>query len=38
MNIIEKLENWLKIKLENGAEGWIKSKGIKTNSLISTIY
>lgn len=29
VNIIEKLENWLKIKLENGAEGWIKSKGIK---------
>ena len=29
VNILEKLENWLKIKLENGAEGWIKSKGIK---------
>ena len=29
VNISEKLENWLKIKLENGAEGWIKSKGIK---------
>ena len=29
VNIIEKLENWLKIKLENGAEGWIKSKDIK---------
>ena len=29
VNIVEKLENWLKIKLENGAEGWIKSKGIK---------
>ena len=29
VNILEKLENWLKIKLENGAEGWTKSKGIK---------